>query len=103
MTGEPFPGEVYTELHVYPQEAWHSPAYLVGNKTGIKRLRDLCDKALADGEAECDFLPEDGEGYPVCVKIVDELTFGKLMHFYAAEEASDNRDGVICPWDLPSA
>ena len=56
-------------LHVHAQNAWHDPAFLLGDRTALQKLRDLLDAVLAGGATaqKTDFIVADGEHYDVCV------------------------------------
>ncbi len=59
-------------LHIYPQEAWHSPAVVVGNRVGLTLLRDAINDALEKGLGQALEFTTDGEGYEVNAVLLDE-------------------------------
>lgn len=55
-------------LHLYGQCANHEEAWVVGNKAGLKALRDAIDRALTSDQVEgASQYAVDGEGYKVLV------------------------------------
>jgi len=64
-------------MHVHGQQyAWRDEARIVGTREALIGLRDAIDRALADknGEAECDAIAGDGEGYAIEVRRVPRHT-----------------------------
>jgi hypothetical protein len=94
-------------LHVYGQEQWHDELIIVGNKEGLKILKDTIEKAL-EGDKEMNFTqsaPEayvsvtDGEGYEIMVVRNDEdwkdKTWEKLTVPYTEGYAEERREGAL--------
>jgi len=54
-------------LHIYAQDIFHAPAYVIGNREGLEQLRDAINIALVDGVASKVAFASDGEGYEIYV------------------------------------
>jgi hypothetical protein len=88
-------------LHIFAQEQWHDSAYIVGTKEDLKRLEAAISMALGKGDEKCPFFVNDGEGYDVVIRVVDELTAGNLAVPYTEEMASEKEGSRrIRPWEL---
>lgn len=57
-------------LHIYAQAQWHDPAFIVGDRAALERLRDALQQALEKGYARPQAMTTDGEGYVVHVVCV---------------------------------
>lgn len=56
--------DVLPLIHLYAQYAPHQTAVIIGNREGIKALRDACDAALKEpGLVDIQAFVADGEGY----------------------------------------
>ena len=82
-------------LHLIAQTAWHDPAFIVGNREGLKRLRKAIDTALLRPGAwtRADECAADGEGYGVHVRCVTTAEMETAPYGYT--------DPVACgdaPW-----
>ena len=85
-------------LHIYAQAQWHDDVWIVGDKEGLRLLRDAIDKALSEGKAESDHVfTADGEGYRVHVLSLSEEDMVSLAMPYTDE--SIRVDGVW-PWNI---
>lgn len=60
------------ELHLYAQSQWHSPAYIVGDREALMRLRHVITLALGDVDyqSKAEFFTNDGEGYTLYIKMM---------------------------------
>lgn len=61
-------------LHVIAQRSYHDPAFIVGNREGLTRLRDALNAALEAPSTtqKADAMCNDGECYRVCVRCETE-------------------------------
>ena len=84
-------------LHIYGQEAWHEPVLIYGTASSLKKLRDTIDITLSGGLNASEFFVNDGEGYTVQIKIVDE-ELEELAVPYSDPIAKENR--TIVKWPL---
>ena len=50
-------------MHVYGQDCEHEEAFIVGNETALRALRDALDAALNGGLGQATVFAADGEGY----------------------------------------
>src|SRR5690348_14978169 len=88
-------------VHVYAQGAWHKEAYIAGNRSGLEKLRNALATALESGAADANVFVNDGEGYEICVRLVDDETANKLIVPYTEEYARGSRqDGEVYPYQL---
>jgi hypothetical protein len=65
--------------HLIPQRRPHAPAFLVGDRGALTRIRDAITAALETGEGSCSVFASDGEGYGVhvlCVTDMEGVPFG---------------------------
>lgn len=91
-------------LHLYAQSQWHDDAYLVGNRPALTALRDALTRLL-DGSASTETLlvyANDGEGYDLLARLVDQPVFDALTAPYTdsiAIAASGN--GRLHPSEIP--
>lgn len=88
-------------LHIYAQDYWHTPAFIVGDVTALTALRDALNRALENGVAGALAFCNDGEGYNAIVAKVDEETFNTLSQPYTDECCAGGGGGQIGPWELP--
>lgn len=59
-------------LHLYSLEHEHGDAYVVGNREGLRLLRDAIKDALQEGEGQTTYFKpfaEDGEDYDLAVTL----------------------------------
>lgn len=63
-------------LHIYAQPDCHTEAWVVGDREGLKALRDAIDAALADEDksASTEVFAQDNEGYKILVVQTDRQT-----------------------------
>ncbi|MCM3712212.1 hypothetical protein [Sporosarcina luteola] len=59
-------------LQIYGQQMWHSDAFIIGNRTALKSLRDAIDQALLYGEKRELFYPEDNEAFDLYISCTDD-------------------------------
>lgn len=82
-----------TYLNIYPQPAWHDPAFIIGTVDGIEALRDACQQALNSGESgAAEVMLGDGECYTLLVAIQPSEAMPLLPTAYTEEMASDFRE-----------
>lgn len=85
-------------LHVYSPEYWHQPAYIMGTRDSLERLRNTIDEAIRKGQqAQAEFVA-DGEGYVLVVACAsaDEMEKAPLPYVdEVAKEKDDARWGVL--------
>jgi hypothetical protein len=60
-------GDAVDIVHLYAQTEWHSPAAISGSRSGLVRLRDALDSAIAGGTGCAGIMTDDGEGYAIVV------------------------------------
>jgi len=58
-------------LHVYSQASWHQEAFLLGDAAALKALHEAILVALAKGFATVEMFTADGEGYQLCLGLLD--------------------------------
>jgi hypothetical protein len=88
-------------LHLYAQDSWHDPAYIVGSRQALQALRDGLDVALRGDDAQVQVMVNDGEGHTVHVTIVDEALSDRLNLPYIDCIARDsNGADALQPWQL---
>lgn len=64
--------DLHGTMHIYGRGAHHDDAYILGDRTALRMLRDAIDQALEKGHAATESLfPSDGEGYAVRVRLHD--------------------------------
>jgi len=57
-------------IHIYGQDAEHDDAYITGDETALRKLRDAIDQALSDAcgsQGKANVSSSDGEPYSVYV------------------------------------
>lgn len=93
-------------LHIYAQQAWHDPAFVIGNREALICLRDAINSALKNGLDDQsnnlgqEYFTSDGEGYPVIVLVEEN---NKKWIDYAVPYTKDfaeekfNHEGIISP------
>ncbi|MDQ0245320.1 hypothetical protein J2S09_002897 [Bacillus fengqiuensis] len=57
--------------HIYGQQMWHDDAFIVGNVTALRELKDAIESALKYGESKATLFPSDGEGYHLYISCLD--------------------------------
>lgn len=88
-------------LHVFGQAQWHDDAYIVGDETSLRALRDAIDRALASGRDKATSFVNDGEGFDVVVIKADEAVLDRLMLPYNDEIAAEKHgESKIQHWML---
>lgn len=75
----------YPKCHIYSQNSWHDEAYIVGNRTGLEKLRDAINLTLEKGNTKNDFWPKDLEGYDVMISCVEDEVLDELELPYSSE------------------
>jgi hypothetical protein len=92
-------------LHIHAQETNHAPAFIIGNKQGLRDLFAALTSAINGGSAVATFYTADGEGYDVTVKLDNSnwLTgnWAKRRLPYVGDEKweRDNREDAMQPWN----
>jgi len=71
------PGDAVDIVHLYAQSEWHSPAAISGSRTGLIRLREALDAAIANGTGRAGVMTDDGEGYAISVMCEGPQTMGE--------------------------
>lgn len=88
-------------LHVYSQRQWHDDAYIVGDKESLQLLADAINKAISSGEGACQSCVNDGEGFDVHIRRVDDpQLLDKLAVPYTSDVAEEKDSAAIWPWIL---
>ena len=97
-------GGMQKRLHIYGQETWHGPAFLVGSRDALEALQEAIQEALAADAgiaATPSLFPSDDEGYQVVVvRMEDPDRFALLANHYTAEPARPKEREGLAPWDL---
>lgn len=62
-------------LHIYGQELWHDPAFIVGDRASLKSLAQAIELAISreSGAASAAAMTTDGEGYVIFVLAKDPV------------------------------
>ena len=82
MSDDPF-----SLIHVIAQKAWHDPAFIVGNREGLERLRDTIIAALSTEDiASMDAFADDGEGFRLHVCCVTDAGMETVPYGYTATD-----------------
>ena len=78
-------------LHIYGQELWHEPAFIVGDRESLQALAKAIEIALSreSGSASAQTMTEDGEGY---------ITFVIARDPFPTELALPYNDQSIVPF-----
>ncbi|GIM47616.1 hypothetical protein DNHGIG_31650 [Collibacillus ludicampi] len=90
-------------IHIHAQKENHDDAYIVANRTALKKLKDLIDGALQKGKSCGEFMPQDGECFDLYI-IVDDSdwqseSWKRRALPYTDEIASHpHRKDVVYPW-----
>ena len=61
-------------LHVRGQFSYHGEAFIIGNRSGLKALRDAADHAISNNAADAGVYASDGEGYGLTIKCTDLMS-----------------------------
>lgn len=80
--------------HIIAQSYFHQPAFLIGDREGLERIRDAIAQALETGEARRGIFAQDGEGYGVHVLCVTEAEMDGVPYGYTDTEMCGERG----PW-----
>lgn len=86
-------------LHCYAQPYWHGAAYLSGGRVALLALRAAIDKALHDGDGQCDLFASDGEGYTVHVVAMSDADAQRQVVPYTDDCAREPWNDAFGPWD----
>ena len=89
-------------LHLWQPFSYHDESYVVGNRDGLKRLRDALDIALrsvddANTTVRDTAYIADGEGYDLVIQLVADTTH--LATPYTSADAIDWREDAVKPWE----
>ena len=98
MPGEP------ALMHIYGQDVWHAPAWIVGNRAGLEALREAITVALDKPRSEAIVMAGDGEGYAVQVIRDDRSFFDQKPGDWDwavpyTDEIAQDRPGARYPWN----
>lgn len=85
-------------LHIYSQELWHAPAYVLGTRKSLEQLKLAIDAALENGAGRAESFTSDGEGYSVYVNCVDDDLADRLATPYSDEVGQAQQEGAVWPW-----
>lgn len=69
-------------LHVFSQDVWHDPAFIIGTKEGLEELKTALITALEldeRGAGRADEYTRDGEGYEIIVKLLSDEDMQQLQ------------------------
>lgn len=86
-----------SEMHIYSQEFWHSPAMIMASRDSLVDLRNAIEQALINDQTKVEFFCSDGEGYVLWIKVATDDEMNQVMlpyNFYGSDE--------ITPSSLPS-
>ena len=83
-------------IHILPQDAYHDPAAIIGNKKGLTQLRDLLSAILAGAEVVTtgyctggiQVFCNDGEGYNITAAVRPDMS--DVPCGYTYDMAKDN-------------
>ena len=88
-------------LHVYGQGQWHEEVFIVGDKVALQLLVNAINKAISDGAGECQTSVNDGEGFDVHIRLVnDQQMLDKLAVPYTDDVAEEKDKSAMAPWAL---
>lgn len=91
-------------MHIYGQPCWHDDAFIVGDTTSLKALRDAIDKALDSehNEAAMSSFATDGEGYRTIIlkRDLDDTGWNEIASPYTDEIAEERREDIKWPYQL---
>jgi hypothetical protein len=74
-------------IHVYSPFLWHQDAKIIGTRPALEALRDALNHALANqGDAYIETFTNDGEGFDLIVKMVNEAEAENLAMPYTDPE-----------------
>ena len=83
----------YPVLHIYGQHSYHMEAIIMGSEKGLIALRDAINEAIFPGKesSEVEVYVNDGEGYTVYIKMINDAGIDELPVPYTADFAQDKR------------
>lgn len=92
---------VVPQLHLFAQNAYHDPAYVVGDRAGLEALARAIKDALSGKPAVAEVFANDGEGYACTVALVTDEQMEAMPLAYTADYARD--DAPLPRWirDVP--
>ena len=81
----------YPVVHIHAQHSHHMEAVVLGNEKGLIALRDAINEAIYPGKekAEVEVFCNDGEGYTIYVKMINDNKIDNLPVPYTADHAQD--------------
>lgn len=92
----PAKGVDYGTLQLHAQDSWHAPAYVMGDRPGLMRLRDALDAVLSSGpvsedewgrgKIQFETFAGDDEGYTTHVAFLEEGAINSLQAPYTDME-----------------
>ena len=75
-------------LHIIAQCAWHDPAFIIGTRDALERLKNAIDAALTDGAVHsAEVFAADGEGYSAMIRCVSYEQMNSVPLGYTSPEA----------------
>lgn len=89
-------------LHVYASPYQHESPYIVGTTEALFVLRDAISAAIVNKTSITvdDLLTNDGEGYSIVVKVLEEEKFLQLMLPYPNDKDFDWSKSGIHPSEI---
>jgi hypothetical protein len=88
-------------LHVYGQGQWHEEVYIAGDRVALQLLANAINKAISSGTGECQSCVNDGEGFDVHIRLVnDQQMLDKLAVPYTNGVGEEKDKSAIWPWTL---
>jgi hypothetical protein len=97
---------IKSKLHLYAQTWEHQPAYVVGDRDALERLKQAIEIVLEDNgrSINSSVIPAfatDGEGYDVHVVLLEEQAdWYKLQMPYTGDSESDGSAGKLWPEEM---
>lgn len=85
-------------LHIFGQEAFHDDVYIVGNKSELIKLSNIILQAIWEEFGSDEFCVNDGEGYSISVRRIEESINDKIAVPYSKDYAKEKRPKAIYPW-----
>lgn len=72
-------------LHIYGQWYWHDEAFIYGTREALLELFVTVERALNHNESTMETFTNDGEGYQLTIRRVDEAKLDSMNLPYAGE------------------
>jgi len=87
-------------LHLYAQDHWHDEGWVVGTRPGLEALQTAISQALQQGTGKVEVTVNDGEGYDLCVILLDEADNPDRLTLPYGGVGWENDPPAIPPWRL---